>query len=138
MLYTQDYDESYPPQDIDPFGQSPYAVQDSPGRSSWMGLVQTYLKSIEAGVCPSTPEKFAAGDNVPTKYSRTSYCYNGLLSALPNSQAATANPPPISAIALVPRPAETMLIEDVGWTWSRSQPQPVVQRHRQCDGHADP
>ncbi|MES2463744.1 MAG: DUF1559 domain-containing protein [Armatimonadota bacterium] len=131
ILYTQDYDETYPLQGIDPFGQSPYAVQDSPNRITWMGSVQTYLKSIEAGVCPSAPEKFVAGDSVPTKFSRTSYAYNGLLSALHTGE--TANPMPIAEVARVARPAETVVLEDVGWVWSRSQPQPRYTGGQWCN-----
>jgi prepilin-type N-terminal cleavage/methylation domain-containing protein/prepilin-type processing-associated H-X9-DG protein len=130
MLYTQDCDETYPLQDIDSFGQYPYAIQDTPNRVSWMGGAQTYLKNIEAAVCPSAPEK-GPNDSTPTKYSRTSYCYNGLLSALPPTQ--TANPMPISAIAMVARPAETVLLEDVGWTWGRSQPQPRWTSGQWCN-----
>ena len=122
MMYTQDYDENYPLQSNDAYGQSPYAQEDSPGRMSWMGGVQTYLKSIGVMQCPSSPAKTAAGDSVPTKFSRTSYSYNGLLGNFLPGQ--TANPMPVATLAGVGRPAETMLVEDVGWIWSRSQPQP--------------
>jgi prepilin-type processing-associated H-X9-DG protein len=34
---------------------------------------------------------------------------------------------------MVPRPAETMMLEDVGWVWSRSQPQPRFTGGQWCN-----
>lgn len=119
MMYVQDYDETYPTQSSDPFGQAPYAVEDSPGRLSWMGSIQPYLKNIGVMACPSANEPATP---TATRYSRCSYSYNGLLGNLLPGQ--TANPMPIAPLAQVARPAEVAMIQDQAITWNRSQPGP--------------
>jgi prepilin-type N-terminal cleavage/methylation domain-containing protein/prepilin-type processing-associated H-X9-DG protein len=122
MMYTQDADESYPTQSSDPYGSSPYSPADGQKNATWFGGIQTYMKSVDAGVCPSAPWKERAGDSVPTANSRCSYNYNGLLGSFVSGQ--TANPIPAPGLADVARPAETMMLQDQAITWSRSQPAP--------------
>lgn len=122
MMYVQDYEETYPTQSSDPYGSSPYSPVDGQKNPSWFGGIQAYMKSVDAGVCPSAPWKEKAGDSVPTANSRCSYDYNGLLGNFVSGQ--TANPMPVAGIAGVARPAETMMMQDQAITWSRSQPAP--------------
>jgi prepilin-type N-terminal cleavage/methylation domain-containing protein/prepilin-type processing-associated H-X9-DG protein len=50
MMYTQDYDETYP------VGNYTYGVQSSWAQLSWVGHIQAYAKNLGIFLCPSAPK----------------------------------------------------------------------------------
>lgn len=120
MMYTEDNDENYPCESLGGVA-SPYDVADHPGVGpSWFSAIQPYEKSLDVQVCPSSP---ILASEPPRAHSKSSYDYNGLL-AHPISTDAPSNPLPVSNLAGVARPSETMMLEDQALTWSRSQAEP--------------
>ncbi len=70
MMYTQDYDETYPTQFQNPYatcpgGSSAYALEDNCREATWMGGIFPYVKSRQVYVCPSAPLHPSEG---PTQY----------------------------------------------------------------------
>ncbi len=139
MQYAQDYDETYPLQTDWPNGTGVsttgievayYSPQDGRLDPTWMAGIQAYLKNVDVGVCPSAytwEGPISPMGDAPTRHSRTSYSYNGLLGSLPNGAQFRNIVPqtlPVAKIAGVGRPAETMLFEDMGQVLPRSQPAP--------------
>jgi len=139
MQYAQDYDETYPLQTDWPNGAGVsttgadmafYSPQDGRLDPTWMAGIQTYLKNVDVGVCPSAytwEGPVSPMGDAPTAHSRTSYSYNGLLGSLPKGTLFRNVVPqtlPVATIAGVGRPAETMLFEDMGQVLPRSQPIP--------------
>jgi prepilin-type N-terminal cleavage/methylation domain-containing protein/prepilin-type processing-associated H-X9-DG protein len=139
VQYAQDYDEMYPLQTDWPNGCGTsttggdmcfYSPQDGRLDPTWMAGIQTYLRNVEVGVCPSAytwPGPVSPMGDAPTQQSRTSYSYNGLLGSLPEGtkfRNVTPETLPVAAVAGVGRPAETMLFEDTGQVLPRSQPEP--------------
>jgi prepilin-type N-terminal cleavage/methylation domain-containing protein/prepilin-type processing-associated H-X9-DG protein len=137
--YAQDNDETYPLQTDNPngvgvsttgAGMGFYSPQDGRMDATWMGGIQTYMKNVDVGVCPSAytwEGPVLPMSDAPTQHSRSSYSYNGLLGSLPKGTLYHNVPPetpPVATIAGVGRPAETMLFEDMGQVLPRSQPAP--------------
>lgn len=142
LMYAQDNDDSFPAQTRNPFaaspfnGKVPYAREDGRPDVTWMSGVSGYVKNRSILVCPSAP--MADGSPLkPTKFSATSYAYNGLLgNNLPGERNLRADPPPLANTAGVARLAECMLFEDHGITWTRSQPAPrwnAYNSHAWCN-----
>ncbi len=128
MLYVQDYDESFPLQSSSPYGyctnlagtNTQYAPEDGCASPTWINSIYVYSKNRDLVVCPSSSE--FVGKDAPTANSRTSYVFNGMLGSFMAGQ--TAIPMPVTAYAGVGRPAETVMIQEQGTTWKRSQPIP--------------
>ncbi|MES2465223.1 MAG: DUF1559 domain-containing protein [Armatimonadota bacterium] len=137
MMYTQDYDESYPLQSRDPGGVYPYnddarVAMNLPKVPSWYGGVQTYVKNYGILVCPSTAEHPSLYVKNPT-YANTSYTYNGMLGSILPTETAP-DPPTVPDVAGVKRPSEVVLCQDQALVWGRSQPAPRwTTANKWCD-----
>jgi prepilin-type N-terminal cleavage/methylation domain-containing protein/prepilin-type processing-associated H-X9-DG protein len=99
MMYTQDYDETMPFQDVGSGGYiiafynepRTYAAVTTSGATkniiSWMWAIQSYLKNTQVYQCPNAVDN--TGSAAPTALSRASYYGNGVvlgraISDLPN------------------------------------------------------
>lgn len=130
LMYVQDNDENFLAQTHHYLGVSPengvmaYAPEDGRIDATWMSSIYSYSKKVDLNVCPSAQ---VANNPLykPTTHSISSYAYNGLLgNILHNDWYPLPDPMPVASLSGVARPAECMLLQDEGITWSRSQPAP--------------
>ena len=130
MMYTQDYDEHFPPPLWEKPGVSgsltasdfvaPGSVDKSkpagnfkvsPGSGSgklytWMDFIFPYVKSVQLFTCPSFSVRIASAQN-----ESPSYGYNAFVSGLKKGGPSYPSRPPL-ALAAIDRPAEIILALD--------------------------
>ena len=161
-MYTQDYDERYPPRIVGTWGTHPYITQTDPSMPghlfytsdggsggggywvTWMDVIYPYIKSTQVFVCPSVNSGIVNGGPAYPSYGYSIYMsYN-----------APGPPTHVSGITLsaVTNPAQSMMCMDYNSPyalyaqWQQIKPwllaaDPRVVRHLDgtnvlfCDGH---
>jgi prepilin-type processing-associated H-X9-DG protein len=107
MMYTQDYDETYP--------QAYWYTNDvdgSAGYNQWSGMIQPYVKNVGIFVCPSDPNKGIVPTNpgLDLQAPRISYVANGAV--LPRKRR-SADPANVASAASIDAPADVIVIGEM-------------------------
>ena len=107
MMYTQDYDETYP--------QAYWYTNDtdgSAGYNQWSGLIQPYVKNIGIFVCPSDPNKGIVPTNpgLDLQAPRISYVANSAV--LPRKRR-SIDPANVATAASIDAPADVIVIGEM-------------------------
>jgi prepilin-type N-terminal cleavage/methylation domain-containing protein/prepilin-type processing-associated H-X9-DG protein len=107
MMYTQDYDETYP--------QAYWYTNDvdgSAGYNQWSGMIQPYVKNVGIFVCPSDPNKGIVPTNpgLDLQAPRISYVANSAV--LPRKRR-SADPANVASAASIDAPADVIVIGEM-------------------------
>jgi prepilin-type N-terminal cleavage/methylation domain-containing protein len=107
MMYTQDYDETYP--------QAYWYTNDtdgSAGYNQWSGMIQPYVKNVGIFVCPSDPNKGIIPTNpgLDLQAPRISYVANAAV--LPRKRR-SIDPANVASAASIDAPADVIVIGEM-------------------------
>jgi prepilin-type N-terminal cleavage/methylation domain-containing protein/prepilin-type processing-associated H-X9-DG protein len=138
MLYTQDYDETFPYMRFHHPGPFDGSMAAAGKRAYlWKNAIAPYLKSIDVFSCPSNPfsravpgqftrdaTRLKPGDNAegweldPSLRSPVSYGMNTCAATWVPADSKNPKPTPPLSQAQVARPSDTILIAENQWAWA--------------------